>query len=275
MRSVYFVGILCLTCSGSLAAESSSLVSSTTKPLVTVQRGTMPIILSVPHGGREPVAGVAQRQGKAAQKFAIVRDENTAELAERLVTMLEKKSGKKPYCVIARFARKYADANRPTKDAYESADAKPHYDAYHQALAEACREVRRRWGRGILLDLHGQSAQPEIIFRGTGNGKTVTLLCSRFGKTVLSGPQSLFGQLQSQGYQINPVSNGGQKEDAHFGGGYIVQTYGSHQPEGVDAIQLEIGRNLRSKDHLDRTAADLAAAIEAFAKEYLPKATGK
>jgi N-formylglutamate amidohydrolase len=255
-----------------LATESPTREPSTPGNLVTIQQGTLPIILSAPHGGREVVPGVAERHGDGARKFATVWDENTAELAARLSAALEKKLNGKPYLVVARFARKYVDANRPAQEAYESADAKPYYDAYHRPLAEACREVRRRWGRGLLLDLHGQSTQPGSVFRGTGNGKTVSLLCNRFGKTALSGPKSIFGQLQSRGYQTIPAANGDQKEDAHFNGGYIVQTYGSQQPAGVDAVQLELGRHLRSKDRLDQTTADLAAAIEAFAREYLSEA---
>jgi len=55
-----------------------------------------------------------------------------------------------------------------------------------------------------------------------------------------------------------------------------VQTYGSHRETGIDAIQLEIGTNLRKLAVLDRTAADLADAIAVFTREYLPlsKQTG-
>jgi hypothetical protein len=49
-----------------------------------------------------------------------------------------------------------------------------------------------------------------------------------------------------------------------------VQTYGSHRATGIDAIQLEFGNRLRARDNADRTAADVAAAIRVFAREYLP-----
>jgi hypothetical protein len=56
-----------------------------------------------------------------------------------------------------------------------------------------------------------------------------------------------------------------------------VQTYGSHQRAGVDAIQLEMGGKLRAKDRVAKTAADIAVAVAVFAKEYLPatKSSGK
>jgi hypothetical protein len=45
-------------------------------------------------------------------------------------------------------------------------------------------------------------------------------------------------------------------------GGYIVQTYGSHQGRGIDAIQLEIGTKLRARANLERTATDLAEPLQ-------------
>ena len=43
----------------------------------------------------------------------------------------------------------------------------------------------RGHGRGLLLDIHGQAAKKDVIFRGTSNGKTCSLLTERLsGKTV-------------------------------------------------------------------------------------------
>src|SRR5262249_40932396 len=156
---------------------------------------------------------------------------------EKLATDLEKKLGGKVHLVIAHFDRKYLDVNRPREGAYESEKAKPYYDAYHKALAEACREVKKEWGRGLLLDIHGQAADADTIFRGTAGGKSVSLLTNRFGKAALLGPKSVLGQLDRAGYKIFPANAAeDQTEDKRFNGGHIVQTYGSHQTGGVDAI---------------------------------------
>jgi N-formylglutamate amidohydrolase len=234
------------------------------------QTGDLPIILSAPHGGREAIPGVPQRRGDAARKFATVRDENTAELAESLGAALQKNLGAKPYLVIARFARKYADANRPAADAYESPAAQACYEAYHQALRTACREVRDRWGGGLLVDLHGQAAEGETVFRGTGGGQTVALLRQRCGSDALCGPNSLLGYLEDHGYRVVPARKSDQREDPRFNGGYIVRTYGGTAGPGVDAIQLELGTQLRARARLEQTAADLARAIQVFARAYLP-----
>ena len=111
--------------------------------LLTVRVGMLPIILSAPHGGRAPIPDIAARRGIGVPQFTTERDSNTDELAEKIAMKMEEKLGARPFLVIARFGRKYADANRAEDRAYESAEARPYYLAYHRALAQACDQVRR------------------------------------------------------------------------------------------------------------------------------------
>lgn len=228
----------------------------------------LPIILSAPHGGREMIAGVAPRLGMGVSQFVTERDHNTAELTEKVALFLEKKFSAKPFMVIARFERKYVDANRPRAEAYESPDAGAYYDAYHEALSAACERVRLGWGGGVLLDIHGQRAEPDTIFRGTDNGKSVSRLRQKFGMEALTGPRSILGRLASMGYKVVP-DGGAEAVEKRYTGGYTTRTYGSHRGTSIDAIQLELGTNLRARRLLDRTAADLAEAVAAFASAYL------
>ena len=237
--------------------------------LLSVWAGTLPLILSAPHGGREPIPGVAARRGVGVAEFTTGRDNNTDELAEAIALRLGEKLGVKPFVVIARFDRKFLDVNRPAAGAFESAAAKPFYDAYHRALEESSEKVRAQWGGGLLLDLHGQGAEVETIYRGTDNGETVAALVQRYSKGALSGPTSIFGQLAAKGYRVLPDPSGSERERRYIGG-YTARTYGSHRGTKIDAIQIEIGTNLRAKANLQRTAQDLAAAIEIFAREFLP-----
>ena len=238
---------------------------------LTVWPGMLPIILAAPHGGRQPLAGVASRRGLGVPQFTIERDNNTAELAELVAGKIGERLAAKPFLIIAHFERKYIDVNRADAAAYESARAKPYYDAYHRALEAAAHTVRRNWNGGLLLDIHGQGAEADTIFRGTDNGKSVSALGQRFGREALIGPKSLLGRLAARGYKIEP---GGAAHDRErrYTGGYTTRTYGSHRGSGIDAIQLEFGTNLRSRSNLERTANDLAEAIEIFAKTYLPLA---
>jgi N-formylglutamate amidohydrolase len=237
--------------------------------LLTVWAGALPIILSAPHGGKQAIPGVPERRGAGVAQFSTGRDNNTDDLTERIAAKLEATLRAKPFLVVAHFHRKYVDANRPSHGAFESAEAKPYYDAYHRVLREAVDRVSREWGRGLLLDIHGQGTQGETIYRGTNNGKTVVSLTRRFGTEAIAGPKSILGRLAGLGYQISPHSNQSHREGRYVGG-YIVNTYGSHHGSGVDAIQLEIGTTLRARANLERMASDLADAIAVFTQEFLP-----
>jgi N-formylglutamate amidohydrolase len=236
--------------------------------LLTVWAGMLPIILSAPHGGREPIPGVPVRRGIGVPQFTTERDSNTAELAEAVANAIGNRLGANPFLIIARFDRKYVDANRPHAAAYESAAAKPYYEAYHRALEDASESVRKQWAGGILLDIHGQGAETSTIFRGTDNGKSVSALQKKFGKDALTGPKSIVGQMASKGYKFVPNGVGDAKEQ-RYTGGYTTRTYGSHRGTQIDAIQLEMGSNLRASANLDRTAIDLADSIVIFARQYL------
>jgi N-formylglutamate amidohydrolase len=250
---------------GSGAAEKEFSPES----LLTVQEGALPVILSAPHGGQAEVPGELPRQGvgleKGARGFRIERDVNTEHLALEVAAALEKKLGKKPYYVVAKFQRKFADANRPASIAYEHPKAGRAYDAYHDALARFCKAVRQSFGCGLLVDIHGQSSARDTVFRGTQNGKTDRALVERFGAKAHAGPESFCGLLAAQGFTVVPTDT--SRETGGFTGGYIVQTCGER--EGIGAVQLEFGSNLRKDEILKDTAGKLADAIAAFAKRYL------
>lgn len=242
-----------------------------TAGLIHIQNGTLPIIISAPHGGRLEVPGVTERVGRGLTNFQTVRDDHTAELAGDFAAEVEKQLKGKPWLVVARFDRKYLDANRAAEEGYESVKAKPVYDAYHSALATACKAVKMKFGRGLLLDIHGQGEFKDAICRGTRNGKTVTLLLDRDGRHALVGRRSVLGHLQRNGYRVLPSCDADEdaKEVARFSGGYIVDTYGSQTGHAIDAIMLEFGTTLRGKDRRETTARDLATAVAIFHDEYL------
>lgn len=235
--------------------------------MVVSSKGTLPLILTVPHDGGEFLGFIPVRT-----KGVVVRDAGTRELAERVATLLEERLGKRPYVVIAKFSRKYLDANRPEHEAMESQDALPAYRAYHDQVASFVGEIKRQFPMGsLLVDVHGQSDAPYTTFRGTRAGLTAKALLNRFGPSALQGEKSITGLLAAKGYQVNPaVAEKTLLEDRRFAGGYTVFTYGSQRAEGIDAIQLEFGKYHRANMRL---AEDLAEALIVFMTEYelLPK----
>jgi N-formylglutamate amidohydrolase len=248
--------LICGAARAAFAAEPDNLVIART--------GNLPILLTVPHGGLEAIPGVPVRS-----RGITGTDAYTIELAEGLAKHLENALGAQPYVVATRFSRKFIDANRPEAEAFESPDAKPAYDAYHNRIRFFIAQIKERFPRGaVLLDIHGQSGDPDALHRGTQNGATVADLLRSRGPAALTGPNSILGVVQSKGYKVFPPNTtlGNPPEDRRYNGGYTVRTYGSSGPEGLDAFQLEVGRDLRRDAQF---IAALGEAVVVFYKAYL------
>ena len=240
--------------------------------LVFIQQGTIPIIITAPHGGTARVPGVGERTSRAAVK---AEDEGTHEIAELLVMRLEVLVEGRLYAVIARFHRKYVDANRPEGEAFEDPGARPYYLAYHESIRDFVDVTRRTYSAGaLLIDIHGHSKAEyeDQVCRGTRDGMTVTRLTERRGFEALIGPASILGSLEASGFNVFPpnVAPHSGQEGPCFDGGYAVVTYGSHNVDGIDALQLEFGSSLTRRRSDRVTVADaLAEAIAIFYESYL------
>ena len=244
-----------------------------TEALVEVQTGNIPIIIVSPHGGTEAVPGVPERMGVGVKQFATVRDTGTDKLAKAFAADVERQLGKKPWVVIAKFDRKFIDANRAADGAYEVKQAKAYYDAYHTPLVAALKAVKEKHGGGLLLDIHGQGKYPDALLRGTQNGKSVVLLRTRHGYAGVAGKNSFLGRFERAGNKVLPPFDAGEKakEESGYTGGFTVSNYGSHTGYAIDTIQLEFGSNYRTAEKLPKTARDLADATVAFHDAFLKK----
>jgi N-formylglutamate amidohydrolase len=218
-RGTVLLVLAALVATSSRAYEASSMIEA--------RAGTLPLLLTVPHDGTEPLGTIAARSNGQT-----VRDMNARLLAERIATALEKKTGKRPYLVIAKFSRKYLDVNRPEAEAMESRDALPAYRAYHDQVKAYVAEMKAKYPKeALLVDVHGQGAAANTTFLGTRGGLTSKRSLDRIGSQPL-------------------------REDARYSGGYTVFEYGSHKAGGIDAIQLEFGLSQRNSAAFAEEVAD-------------------
>jgi len=241
-----------------LVVASARPTQAADADLIEAHAGNLPLILTAPHDGdRQPE--FAPRRGSGTT----VRDLHTAELTLNVARRIRETTGAAPYVVIARFARQYADANRAPEEALESEQARPAYTAYHARIASWVDEVRARFPQGALLvDIHGQGAAAGTVFIGTRNGLTLRMLTRDRGPAVLYGPEGLAALLARRGVRVVPgAADDARREDRRFVGGYTVFRYGSNNPGGIDAIQLESGLALRRDP---RYAQELADALVDF-----------
>jgi N-formylglutamate amidohydrolase len=269
-----FLGLL-------LNPPPSQAADTTPANLVLVQQGSLPIILTAPHGGREAIAGVAPRTAQDRGKIEASRkwggfdtrhDVNTDILVQGIAAEIEMLTGNKPYLVMAKFDRKYIDANRPPEIGLDDPNARPYYDYYHNAVRIFIDDVRRKYPAGLLIDVHGQRKDRGVVMRGTRNGRTITQLLQRAGVSAVTGSNGVFGQLEANGFKVfpdNDVPPAGTGENAGYHGGYTVSIYGSHITNGIDAVQLEFGDKYLAKIVLDNSARNAAWAIVAFHEAYL------
>ena len=260
-----------------LALSLTASDGAQTNEFLQVQRGEMPIIITAPHGGSLAIPGVPRRLGPEGElksgKFVTSQDTRTFELATTTAKRIEELTGKKPYLVAMKAHRQYVDPNRPEKEAVEHPNAKAVHAAFHGQVREFVDELRMKFPQGaLLLDIHGQGASTNTIFRGTQNGTTVMKMVEKHGAVALTGEQSILGYLAAKGINVEPPNTppGTPPETKAFGGGWIVRRYGSHTTNGVDAIQLEFGGSFRTDEKKrEETARFLAEAIKAYTEKYL------
>lgn len=251
--------------------------------LVTIQKGTLPIILSAPHGGTMPVPDTERRTGAnvprkrgAKNNFTTAFDRNVDHMALRIADEIEKLTGQRPYIVVANFSRRYIDANRMWTDAYESPIAAKYYHEYHDAIENFRKEILEKNRRGLILDIHGHGGDPESLIRGTADWATVKNMVDFFGKEALTGPEGLLGPIEAAGFKINPPNSEDTKlEVQSLNGGFITRNYGSFQGGAFDSVQWELGNAYRTADGIDKFAPVAADALVKFWKNYLIEGQGK
>ncbi len=249
--------------------------ASFARELILVEAGELPIILTAPHGGREEVPGCSLRT-PTGSRFVTGADLNTDLLARDIAGEITRLTGKRPYLVIARFQRRYIDANRRADEAYAESGCAADYDFYHAAIRRFVDEVRAKYPAAMLFDIHGQAAYRDSILRGTHHGAAVTRLLARAGAPAVTGPDSVFGQFAKMGYRIIPANDTAptdRVEAKNYTGGHTVLLYGSHNADGIDTMQLEFGRDLRGQIVIGQTAKDGGQAVVAFYRRYLEQSS--
>lgn len=230
--------------------------------LVKRHRGTMPIILTAPHGGSERPPNVNARTDAATpatcdgrERFVVGKDDGTAEVTEAVASKILSTTGLSPYVVIAEFSRNFVDGNRSEACAFTDPRAKPFYDEYHSRIDGYLKQILdQNDGRGFLFDIHGTavlSENPADIFLGTAHRKTLQegydydRLFAQHGLQGLlewTRLPSLSGTGKAFEFKVSPT-RADEDEVGPVSGGRTVLRYGGR----VNAIQIEITPPFRTQ----------------------------
>jgi hypothetical protein len=273
--SLFFV-----VCSFVVSRAASPRVSPT--GFIEYWPGTLPIILSAPHGG-----SLAPKELPDRQYGKIMRDEKTIELATAMRDELQKKYGAAPALIICRVTRHKLDCNREIVEAAQGdALAEKGWKEYHAFIDEAERDLLKRHPHGLYLDIHGHAHAKQRVELGYAITSKDLLLpdadldklaakssirgLQAVTKTPLSqllrGPASLGALLGASGISCVPAPEAVlEKDDSYFDGGYDIRQHGSMNGGKIDAIQLEHPKSLRdTKEHRATMATALTEALGKF-----------
>ena len=232
---------------------------------VDVLPGTMPLVLSAPHGGMERPTDFADRT-----EGVLKRDRNTSEVAIELADAIELRTGHRPFVVLSRLHRSKLDPNRPMEEAAQGDPrAEVVWREYHQAV-EDCSAAALEIGDGsaLLLDLHGHAHEQSWIELGYGVkaeelAKEDTELADA---AWLRGPKSLgayFTEVEIHAVPSPDIPHpNGEK---YFSGGYITKR---HRGKGLRSIQLELPWSIRNAKSRKASVPKMATAICGFFEEH-------
>lgn len=226
----------------------------TTGATFTLQRGSTPLLLSVPHAGTALPASLRERLVPRAAGV-----EDTDWHLERLYGFaLELGAG----LIAPTFSRYVIDLNRPREDTpmyagvnntglvptrFFSGDAlyregqtplaaevtqrvERYWQPYHDALDTELTRLRDIHGHAVLFDAHSIKSELPWLFDGT---------LPHLNLGTASGSSCAASLRSALGAVLATQQRFGHVVDGRFKGGYITRRYG-RPAEGLHAVQLEM-----------------------------------
>jgi hypothetical protein len=222
--------------------------------------GNLPIILSAPHGGSKSPTEIPDRT-----YGTLGNDTNLKELTQFLRDTISAITNKNPHVILSDLKRIKLDPNRePIEAAQGNQFALQAWNEYQSFILSAREQIKKDFGQGLYLDLHGHGHtipkielgyllssselsksdieinQQQYINKSsirnlvTNNKNSLTLA------ELLRGNNSFGNYLEQAGYPCVPssytISPGG---NPYFTGGYCTQQYGSALGGTIDGIQIE------------------------------------
>ena len=242
---------------------------------ITFKEGNFPLILVAPHGGDLKPQWIDDRD---CDNAVITQDQYTLGIALQLEQALHD-LGIKPYMVLTKIHRIKIDLNRSLETSIcEDHTSNELWQLFHQQIEGYRRDVAQKYGRGLLIDIHGhghpiqrielgylitsqqlRNASNEGNFNDLNMNVSIKSLVSNHPENqpldqILLGRNSLGTLLTSQGFpavpsEQDPAPNVG---DPFFSGGTNTKNYGSRDGGKIDAIQMELNRQGLRQDSENR-----------------------
>jgi hypothetical protein len=250
--------------------------------------GTLPIIISSPHGGSLKPSEIKSRTYGVLGSDSYSR-EYTYEVARRLYQL----TGQLPHIIINRLHRSKLDANRAIKEASQGDKwSEQAWREYRDYILEAKRWVSKRCKTGHYFDMHtnahsekwvefgfllrsselalsDNTLNTNVKYRNKSSVKWLASLSKNKLASILRGNTSLGTMMQARGYKSVPSnkypdpSSGG-----YFSGGYNTATYGSKNGGTIDGTQVETYVKMIERGPRYNYSRALAESILSFVENW-------
>lgn len=248
----------------------------------TLHRGTVPLLVSLPHDGSAIPAALAERMTPEARRapdtdwhvsrlYDFAREIGASMLVPKYSryvvdlnrpeddTSLYPGQNTTGLCPTVRFTgeRVYLEGKGPTPEEV-SARVGTYWRPYHQALAAELARLKGQHGRVVLWEGHSiRGSDLPFLFEGRLPDLN---LGTAAGASCSPQLQQRLEQVLGSQADYDWVANG------RFKGGHITRHYG--QPDlGVEAVQLEISqRNYMDEDTFQYDEARAAQLCQVLAK---------
>ncbi|MDH5621154.1 MAG: N-formylglutamate deformylase [Gammaproteobacteria bacterium] len=242
------------------------------KPVFRQHRGDLPLLISVPHDGRDIPDDVAARMSDAgrsipdtdwhvAELYAFARDMGASTVVanySRYVVDLNRAADDTPLypgqvatglCPLQTFAGAAIYREGGVDDAEKAHRVATYWHPYHEHIRRTLDALRSRHGYALLWDAHSIPSMVPRLFAGElpqlNLGSNSSASCAPKIEAAVAAVATAS--------QYSSVING------RFKGGYITRHYGSPQ-DNIHALQLEIAQ--RAYMNEQSTAFDVAKADE-------------
>ena len=218
--------------------------------------GTVPIILTVPHGGSLTPSEIPDRTWGT-----MVSDTNTDELARTFCGEFYNETGRHPHIILCNLKRTKLDVNREISEAAQTNEWAEHaWREWHNCINTAKDLVIMQAGAGVYIDLHGHghaiqrlefgySLSDSLLqlndadienYKDFSSIRTLAYTTNGSFAELLRGQNSFGGPMEARGFASVPspqYPNAGG--DPYFTGGYNTQQHGSQHGGRISGFQIE------------------------------------
>jgi len=245
--------------------------------IATLHRGSLPLLVSLPHDGSHIPAEIAARMAPESRRapdtdwhvsrlYAFAKEMGASVLVpshSRYVVDLNRPpddvslypgQNTTGLCPAVRFSGEavYLEGQQPSADEI-AARVDTYWCPYHALLTEEIARLRAQHGRVLLWEGHSIRAEVPFLFEGVLPDLNIG---TSSGTSCAPELQARLEAGLSAERNYTWVANG------RFKGGYITRQYG-RPSEGVDAVQLELAQ----KNYMDEDSFEYD---EARATRLLP-----